>query len=344
MGSGPARCAIAALIALACASSTAPAVARAPTSRAENAEDREVQRTELYREAMRDAGGGHWAEAKERLRAALAIRSSPKVLFSLAQTEEQLGQLASAQGDYARALEAAAVEGKADVVQSAELAQRALFPRVPHLRVTVAAAGGGAGSATLDEQPIALGTAVAVDPGEHKLVVRAPGLRTATVSMRVSEGQQVELPVTLEVDRGAPTLAAPSPPPSAPPPLSLASAPVASAEGADARPGAAPLRTVGYVVAGLGIFGLGAGAAFGLESIAKHNDAQRVCPGVSCSPSGASLWHDAVTFGDASTIAFAAGGAALLAGTIFWLAAPKSNGHAARVALGPGSFALEGVW
>src|SRR4051794_8313424 len=95
----PFRSVLAAALASA-AMATASSVLAQPTS--------EAQRTDLYREATKAASAGRWAEAKERLRAAIAIRSSPKVLFSLAQSEEQLGQLASAQADYARALEDAA--------------------------------------------------------------------------------------------------------------------------------------------------------------------------------------------------------------------------------------------
>ena len=45
--------------------------------------DGEAQRTELYRQAVEMANGGRWAEAAEKLRAVLAIRSSPKVRFRI---------------------------------------------------------------------------------------------------------------------------------------------------------------------------------------------------------------------------------------------------------------------
>src|SRR5258706_9366348 len=115
------------IVAIACAGSAViptRAEARAPASA--TTDEREAQRADLFRDATKAAGAGRWAEAKERLRAVLAIRSSPKVVFSLAQAEEQLGQLASAQADYARSMEGAAAEGKSDVVQAAEAAQRAL--------------------------------------------------------------------------------------------------------------------------------------------------------------------------------------------------------------------------
>jgi hypothetical protein len=323
-----------------------PAAARAPALGAASTEEREAQRTELYREAMKAAGAGRWAEAKERLHAVLAIRSSPKVLFSLAQAEEQLGQLASAQADYARSLEGAALEGKGDVVQAAEQAQRALAPRVPHVRVVVPGAGAsraagsaGSASATLDEQPVAVGTAAAVDPGEHRLVVSAPGMRVATLSVKVSETQQLDVPVSLEPERSPP---APITPSLAPAPLP----PPAPAASVEAKPSAgSSWRTASLVTAGAGVLALGVGAVFGVESKWKHDDAEKACPGATCpAANGASLWHDAVSAGNASTIAFIIGGAGVVAGAVLWLAAPREADVGVQVGFGPGSVQLRGAW
>ncbi len=338
------------------ASVAGSAAARGPAPGDAGGEDREAQRTELYREAVKAASAGHWLESRERLRAVLAIRSSPKVLFSLAQAEEQLGQLASAQADYARALQGAALEGKGDVVRAAELAERALAPRVPHLRIVLAGGehGDGPASATLDDQPVALAATVAVDLGDHRVVVNAPGMRTATAIVKLGEGQQLELPVALEVEHPAPARAAAVPPALAPAPTR----PLAP-QGRDPRPSwrepvaapeapraaASPLRTAGLVTAGLGVLALGAGAVFGVASIAKHDDAERACPGAACADaSGVSLWHDAVTFGDVSTAALVLGGVGVVVGAVLWLAAPTSSGGSTQVGLGPGSFQLRDVW
>jgi hypothetical protein len=288
------------------------------------------------------------------LRAVLAIRSSPKVLFSLAQAEEQLGQFASAQADYARSLEGAAIEGKGDVVQAAEVAQRGLAARVPHVRVVLS--GGEPGrapatagvSATLDDQPMTVGAAVPVDPGEHRVVVSAPGMRIATADVKIAEAQQLDVPVALEPDRdrGASPAVAVAPAP-APAPVALPPPPPPNrATGSEAASSSA-WRTAAFVTGGAGIIALGVGAVFGLQSMSKHDEAEKACPGAICmGADGSALWHDAVTSGNAATIAFVLGGLGVAGGAVLWLAAPKSNYGGARVGLraGPNSLELRGAW
>lgn len=293
----------------------------------------EERRTALYRAASEAAAAGRWAEAKAQLTEALAIRSSPKVLYELGQAEEQLGQVASALGDYVRALEGARAAGESDVVAAAEQARAAVEARVPHVRVVVSGPGAGAASATLDGKPAVLGAAIALDPGTHALVVSAPGAREVTTSVAIGERQQLDVPVRLE-----------------------AAAPVAAPAGAGASVGASPpapaasggssWRTVSLVVAGVGVVGLGVGAGFGVESMSKHSDAQKACPGATCADaSGAGLWRDAVSAGNVSTAAFVVGGVLLAGGAVFWLVAPgASDGSAAQVGVGPGSVQVRGVW
>jgi hypothetical protein len=178
-----------------------------------------------------------------------------------------------------------------------------------------------------------------VDPGAHRLVVSAPGMRTATANVTVAEGQQLDVPLLLTHDDHGSTPLVEQPPT----PVAVAPRVEAPATGT-----ASPWRTVGVVTAAAGVLGLGVGAAFGAVSMSKHNDAQKACPGASCpDANGASLWHDAVSAGNVSTVAFVIGGVALVGGAILWLAAPGSRSTAAatpQVGLGPGSVQLRGVW
>jgi hypothetical protein len=346
--------AVAVLLAVSASIATS-AEGRPSRSGGATADDSETQRVELYREASKAAASGHWAEAKERLRAVLAIRSSAKVLFSLAEAEEHLGQLAHAQADYARSLEEAAAEGKTEVVEAAEQAQRALAARVPHVRVVVSGAEPGrpgtsasasGASATLDDQPVPVGTAVALDPGEHRLVVNAPGMRATVRDMKVGEAEQVELSVSLEPDHAARALPPPVSP--VPPPVSPVPAPIPSpaAVGAETRANPAlPWRVAALTSAATGVVALGLGAAFGVASMRKHSEADNACPGTTCSTAaGASLWHEAVTTGNASTAWFVLGGLGLVGGGILWFCAPRTNGAWFQVGIDPASVHVRGAW
>jgi hypothetical protein len=187
-----------------------------------------------------------------------------------------------------------------------------------------------------------VGAPVALDPGEHRLVVRARGMRTATLSVRIDEGQQVDRLVSLFPEETA----APAPVPSAPPaPVTVPPPRPVRLEARPRESAASPVRTAGLVIVGIGVIAVGVGAVFGVEALSKHQDAERACPGATCpTASGPALWHDAVSSGNASNIAFLIGGATLVTGAVLWFAAPRASGGATRVGLGAGSIQLEGTW
>ncbi len=250
------------------------APSRAQASPASNGDAHAVEgrRSALYREAAEAAKLGHWSVARDRLREVLAVRESPKVFFSLAQAEEQLGAVASAYTHYARALEGAQAAGEGEVANVAGAAAKAISPRVPHARVVVTGvADVGAVKATLDGEAMAVGASVAVDPGEHRLAVSAPGMAAFSTNVSLREGQDLEVPIRFD----AAGIASPPPVPSeaAQAPASQA-APLPSSVTAAARP-SSPWPTVGLVAAGAGAIAVGVGAFFGVESAAKHGDAQK---------------------------------------------------------------------
>jgi hypothetical protein len=100
------------------------------------------------------------------------------------------------------------------------------------------------------------------------------------------------------------------------------------------------------VVTGVGVVGVGVGAAFGLLSMAKHSTVAKDCPGTVCTtPEGYNASNDALTFGNVSTVAFIVGGVGLGVGLTLWLTAPKpteAGSPVAQVVVGPGRVALAG--
>jgi hypothetical protein len=329
----------------ACAFVVAAAVCSASAARAQAegpATPEEARRTTLYKEGFDAATAGRWADARDRFAAALAIRSSPKVLFSLAQAEEQLGQLAAAGRDYARALDGAKAAGEADVAAASQSAKAALEPRVPTVRVVVQGAPGA--TAKLDDQPFAVGTPVPVDPGTHRLVISAPGMRDAQATVAISERQRLDVPVRLEV-AGAdatPTTVSPTASDAAP----------AGQDGSQPEAGhsAFPWRAVGLIAAGAGVVTLGVGSYFGLQAKSKNDQSNSSgCSGDTCSSSAAQTRRDAISAGNTSTVLFLAGGVLAAGGIVLWLVAPSSDGSSgvsvSPMALGAGGgLTLAGRW
>jgi hypothetical protein len=322
-----------------------PALAQPPPPASAQADERgrgqdEDRRAALYRAGVDAAAAGRWAEAREDFQGALTLRASPRVFFSLAQCEERLGQLASAEADYARAERwAREASGDTDVVSAAEQAERALGPRVPHVRVLVAGADGdpGGSSATLDGAATATGTPVAVDPGVHRIVVRAPGMREVSVTAAVGEGQQLDVPLRLEAE--AATRPAPAVRAAEGEPLQAAGTAVAG-----------PWRAVGVAAGAAGIVALGVGAAFGAVAKSKNDQSYAIgCHGDDCTPPAAAVRRDAISAANASTALVVAGSLLAASGIALWVLAPAGTktarvGVAPMAALSGGGVAVEGAW
>jgi hypothetical protein len=302
------------------------------------------RRTALYGEGVNAATAGRWTEARDKFRAVVAIRSSPKVLFSLAQAEEQLGQVATASADYGRALEGArATPGESEVVAAADQAQRALAPRVPHVRVVVSGSTAPP-TATLDDQPIAVGTVIALDPGAHRVVVSATGMRQATASVTVVAGQQLDVPVRLASNDSAPAgadaaalPATPAAPPAAESPQPAAGSPL-------------PWRTIGLVTAGVGVVALAVGTVFGVVAKSKNDQSKSGCDSNNnCTTSAAATRNDALSAANTATVAFVVGAVLAAGGVTLWLLAPSAGGDqgvgVTPVALGAGGgVVVTGGW
>ncbi|MGH7440310.1 MAG: hypothetical protein ACRENE_31845 [Polyangiaceae bacterium] len=154
------------------------------------------------------------------------------------------------------------------------------------------------------------GTSWDVDPGTHKFTFVLPDGTKVDKTVLVIESQKNQ--------RVAVTLGASAPPTPAP----ASSAPVAGAPATTPEPGhgssGSPLKTVGFVVAGVGAAGLVVGAVFGSMALATKGSN---CPTEStCAPGTAS---QALGQGTVSTVGFVAGGVLAAGGVALVLLAPK---------------------
>jgi hypothetical protein len=325
----------------------APAAAAQPGAPA-SAQD-EAHRTQLYKQAVEMANAGRWADALPKLQAVLALRSSPKVRFTLGQAQEHVGQLAAAYETYGRVAADATAAGEGDVASLASSAQHAIEPRVPSLRVVVSGANADGASATIDDRAVQAGQPVRVDPGPHKVVATDAGGRATTANVTVRERDHVDVPLRLEGPSSAtatppvPAVDGASPPPQpAPNEQPTAESPSSGLGG---------VRIAALTAGGAGVVALGIGAYFGFDAISKNNASNAAgCDGSTavCSNQGAyDTRESAKSSATVSTVAFVAGGVLLAGGLTLWLVAPHRE---TAVQIAPTAFAggagltAGGVW
>lgn len=286
----------------------------------------------LFREARKAARAGDYAKACPLFVDSLRLDPGTGVLMNLADCEEHLGKVASAWEHWREALDT--LHGKND--KRASLAKRkiaTLEKRLP--RLTLRLDPGAPPDTRVERDGLeiggsAIGLPVPVDPGTHKIIVRAPRHEDRTYTIALHEAQVAEQSVSPGADgpdRSASTTPSsftssfsndPNAPPPPPPP-----------------PSGGAARVVGYGLVGVGIVGLGVGAVAGLVALDKKNTVQQHCQadpagGVGCSDqTGLDAAATGRTMSTVSTIGFAAGAASVAVGVVLLVTTGRSGGTTA---------------
>ncbi|MGK3986964.1 hypothetical protein WME99_28250 [Sorangium sp. So ce136] len=274
------------------------------------------------------------------------------LLLRLGECLARAGRTAGAWNVFSEAAAIAKSSGDPRAARAAALAA-ALEPRLSRMAIAVPAAGAAPGlEIRRDGVPVApaqWGQALPVDPGTHTIEARAPGRKRWSLVRAVPpDGARVvvvDVPV-LEQEPREPAAAARAA--AAPGPRRHAPAVVTIAGQGDGDGGWPAQRVIALASGGAGLVGLGLGALFGAEALARRDASNRGhCDARSrCDAAGVALRQDAQAAGTASTVAFSAGTAALLAaGLLFWTAPSGAAGAPARrvattAAAGPGAFSL----
>jgi hypothetical protein len=233
----------------------------------------------------------------------------------------------------ARLLECAAATCPADIRKDCLARVEEVNGQIPTLVFSAKDAAGADRSAVrviMDGEVLAErlgGTAVTIDPGEHAFVFETAGETPVRETLLIVEGQKDRREtITFGSRERAPATA------------SVAAAPIPPGDSG----GLGTRRVLALVAGGIGVVGVGLGTAFGLSAVSKRSYAQSVCPQECGTRDGVIAWSDAVSTGNASTVAFAFGGLGLVAGAVLWLTAPSAP--SVQVALGAGSLRVEGAW
>ncbi len=244
--------------------------------------------------------------------------------LNLAQCYEQIGKLASAWTHYLEVLAVAKRQGRRDREKLASARLSAVEPRLTRLVIvppqkTVRGLQIKRGRIVV-KQP-QWRTPIPVDPGAYWIQASAPGKqlwrhrvdafgqgRTLTVSVPPLRDAPAE--------RGAPIRPVPD-------------------ESSESSPGWSAYQTGAVVLAGISVIGVGLGTAFGTLAITKKGQADEYClRSDACFDEGADLMDEARGFGNASTVAFGIGAAALVGATVLWLlpsdTASDDSGPSAR--------------
>jgi hypothetical protein len=280
----------------------------------------ERERTALYAEGVAFANAGQWEEAAKRFRRVVAIRSAPPALFTLAQADEHVGQLATAARGYESALASARASGQTDVADAAARALSAIVQRVPSILPRLEPAVPGA-TATIDGADVTVGVPTKVDPGSHVVALRAPDHRPFEARVNLVPGQSMEVRIKLE-----PLGPQPAPPPAVVP----ASAGPDTPPPAEPEGHGKPLLPLGPLVLG------GAGVAAGVVGLVVRFTAQASYDSASSSCSGGACpTQSSVNDGNAArtrmilgTVLLGAGVAAVAGAGVWWVTVLPSHGGA----------------
>jgi tetratricopeptide (TPR) repeat protein len=282
---------------------------------------------QLFNQARDLAKANRWAEACPKFEASLRYDPVLGTRLNLATCYEHLGKLATAWGIYRESIELARKAGDAKRADYAQKQATALEPRLPKLAIS-APANPPAGfvvkrdDTTID--PGGLGVALYVDPGTHRVIASAPGFEDVSVTVSVPEGKTETLAIPNLVAKPAAVVAKP-----------LAERRAGPADATEPGAPRSPARS--YAAIGIGAAGVaavGVGLVFGAKASSTYSDAKAVCaPDLVCGNAADyekanTLMRDARSRATLSTVLVVGGGAAIVAGAIVLLTAPRAQERA----------------
>jgi hypothetical protein len=281
----------------------------------------------LFNEGKRLVSEGKIAEGCEKLSASHKLDPAAGTLIHLGDCYEKLGRPASAWAQFREAVTRARAQGRQDWADIASARATELERQMP--RITIVAPEGV--EVLRGDEVIprgALGTPLPTDPGEHVVSGRAPGKKTFKISVVVRPGPTSATVTIPQLEDEGLSLAPATPP------------------GRDVEPSdGGGQRTLGWVLGGVGVVGIGVGAVEGLVAIGKNKSSTKVCPesGVCADAQARADNDDARSAARVSTIAFVAGGVLAAAGVVLILTAPKAPPKV-QVGLSPAGASIGGSW
>lgn len=271
---------------------------------------------------------GDYTTAVDRFTRADALYHAPTLALALARAQAAMGKLISAAETYNRivsdGLPPKAPPLFVKAVNDAGKELEAIEARLP--RVIINTRGSADAVVTLDGTTVpraSLGVNRPVDPGRHIFHATAPGFSAEPMTLTLAEGALQT--VTLELK---PVVEEHRPPPAPPSKLQA---------------------TLGIVALGVGGAGIVLGGVTGVLAIGKHNELDAQCDTSArlCQSTANDVLASFHTFSTVSTVGFIAGGAAVAAGVVLVVTAPRAKPPAEvsiTPRLGPGYIGVHGTF
>lgn len=303
--------------------------------------DSKAAARDLAIEGIQLAQSGKCEEALPPLERAEKLYHAPTILTWIGECQLQLGRLVEGTENLNRVAREQLAAGSPAAYATAQERARKLSaeatPRIAKLTIDLTPAHVEGLTITIDGAPVStalVGAPRPTDPGEHTIVVTAPGYRRIEQAVELSEGAKESVQLTLVIDPNAPKEPTKTPPAEA--------APTATSSGSTQR-------TWGWITVGVGGALLAGGGVTGMMAIGAKNELS--CANNLCSSQDdIDKLSEANTLALTSTILFGVGGAAVATGVILLLTgsdeAPQAQVGSATVSptLGLGSVGLNGTF
>ena len=242
---------------------------------------------------------GKAAEACPKFEESHRLDPSVGALLNLGRCYEQLERTASAWVRYKEAATLARSLGQAERETVARDLAKTLEPKLSRVRIEATKRVEGMRITRNGEEVglALLGDPLPVDAGKLKIEVVAPGYARWTTEIEI--GKEADLKTVL--------------------------IPELKVDPAAGSPPSSGLRTAAFVVGGVGVAALGAGAVFGGLAVQSKGEADPLCPNKVCKPEGFTHIEDAKSKALISSVALGVGAGALAAGVVlFFVSRPSA--------------------
>ena len=296
---------------VAIAPSASVAAAPAPSTKASGPTQKEL---DAARKAFGDGidleAKEQWSQAREKFEEVAKVRMTPAVRFHIALCEEHEGKLIEALHDFELAEADAKTEKVAGVAKEAPEHAAAVRARIPKLTLKLPKSATGV-TATLDDQPFDATSAdgISVNPGEHKLAVKADERTPFALDFTLIEGDSKTIHVKRpKIEKKA---AEPEPEPTPVEPVPV-------------EPPAHSM-TATYIVGGAGIAALAGAGIFAYLRSSEISDLDKTCQGLTCPSTASSTISSGKSYTLYANIFGLLGVVGVGAGIYLYVSAPKPS-------------------